>query len=277
LRTKCEQCGKVFTVKDSEFLTKVVCKKCGAEFIATFTEEKKDIEIADETSPKSAREEIIKEIKALRPLLEPILPALNAAVLNKQNESDTRLILDKILQDVLGYSIEDIKTEQKIQGKKADYVLSVDGKDIMVIEAKKAGMPLRDKQIFQATSYAAYSGIKWALLTNIAVWQLFRVTVVDKVKYIPMYSIDIRDGLSRVIDAQYFYLLTKKGMKKQTLLENLWIKIDALKYENIINTLLKDEILTAIAGSLSEEYGCKLSVKDVKKAIMVDVLQIESE
>jgi len=277
LRTKCEQCEKTFTIKDSEFLTKITCKNCGAEFTATFADEQKDIEITDEDSPKSARDAIIEEIKNLRPTLDPILPALNAAILNKQNESDTRLILDKILQDVLGYSIEEIKTEQKIQGKKADYVVSIDGKDTMVIEAKKAGMALRDKQVFQATSYAAYSGIKWAVLTNGPIWQLYRVTVIDKVKYIPMYSIDIRDGLSRVIDAQYFYLLSKNGMKKQSLLENLWVKIDALKYENIVSTLLKDEILSSIAGSLSDEFGCKLNIKDVKKALMVDVLQIEDD
>ncbi|MEE4359651.1 MAG: type I restriction enzyme HsdR N-terminal domain-containing protein [Desulfococcaceae bacterium] len=282
MRTQCNECGKKFTVEDNAFLTQINCKYCGAEFTATYAPENRDVDInvnghTDNTNAKTAKDEILEEIKAIKPNLAPILPAINAAILNKENESNTRLILDKILQDVLGYAIEDMKTEQKIQGKKADYVMSVEGKDVMVIEAKKAGMTLRDKQVFQATSYAAYSGIKWALLTNGAVWQLYRVTVMNKVKYIPMYSIDIREGLSRVRDAQYFYLLSKNGMKKQNLLENLWIKIDALRYDNLVNTLLKDEILTAIAESLTEEFGCRLTAREVKATLLTDILQIESK
>ena len=62
-----------------------------------------------------------------------------------------------MLQNILGYKIEDIKTEQKIEGRKADYVLSVKNEDVIVMEAKKIGMSLRDRHIFQATSYGAYS------------------------------------------------------------------------------------------------------------------------
>ncbi|MEZ5584637.1 MAG: hypothetical protein R3F37_19400 [Candidatus Competibacteraceae bacterium] len=79
--------------------------------------------------------------------------------------SQTRLLLDRILQDVLGYALsEDGMRARNSQGRTADYVLAPGGADALVIEAKRLGAPLRDKQIFQATSYAAYSGIRWALL-----------------------------------------------------------------------------------------------------------------
>jgi len=38
--------------------------------------------------------------------------------------------------DVLGYSINEIKTEQRIQGRRADYILSVGNSGEIVVEAK---------------------------------------------------------------------------------------------------------------------------------------------
>ncbi|HPE73188.1 MAG TPA: type I restriction enzyme HsdR N-terminal domain-containing protein [Candidatus Competibacter sp.] len=110
------------------------------------------------------------------------------------NESQSRLLLDRILQDVLGYALSEIKTEQKIQGRAADYVLAPGGIDALVIEAKRLGAPLRDKQIFQATSYAAYAGIRWALLTNIVNWQLYRVATENKVETDLVFAIDLQNG-----------------------------------------------------------------------------------
>jgi hypothetical protein len=53
-----------------------------------------------------------------------------------QNESSTRITLDHLQQDVLGYKMEEIKNEESIKGKKADYVLSARENNAIVIEAK---------------------------------------------------------------------------------------------------------------------------------------------
>ena len=59
------------------------------------------------------------------------------------NESNTRMILDRFFIDVLDYDINEVKAEQNIQGRRADYVLSANDSDVIVVEAKKAGMALR--------------------------------------------------------------------------------------------------------------------------------------
>ena len=55
----------------------------------------------------------------LKENLNNFLPQIECAVDAKINESNTRMILDKIFMDVLGYKMDDIKAEQKIQGRKA--------------------------------------------------------------------------------------------------------------------------------------------------------------
>ncbi len=278
MRTRCPECTKVFNIAQSDFLKTVTCHFCKKEFTAVAAIENKEIDLGEEDSStkKSIKTQVLEEIKEMRDHLNPLLPEVSAVVVNKGNESDTRLVLDKIFQQVLGYDISEIKTEQRIQGKRADYVLSVNGKDVMVVEAKRAGMNLGDKQIFQATAYAAYSGIRWALLTNGCIWQLYNVIVQNKVSYVPMYSVDIREGLNKIRDAQYFYLLSKSAMGKQSLLEKTWLKIDALRYENIVNTILQDEVTTKIAQLLSEEYGCNIQAKEVKSTLTHDVFQLDT-
>ena len=48
-----------------------------------------------------------------------ILPNIHSAVNDKLNESNTRMILDKIFIDILGYKMEELKAEQEIQGRRS--------------------------------------------------------------------------------------------------------------------------------------------------------------
>ncbi|MCP5425946.1 MAG: TerD family protein [Gammaproteobacteria bacterium] len=68
----------------------------------------------------------VEDIKRRYRLLQPLL---RRAAQGSPNESQSRLLLDRILQDVLGYELDEIKTEQKIQGRSADYVLAPTGQD----------------------------------------------------------------------------------------------------------------------------------------------------
>ncbi|MDQ5908616.1 MAG: hypothetical protein QG599_708 [Pseudomonadota bacterium] len=123
---------------------------------------------------RSLQDVLATQVEDIKTRYRMFSPLLKRAMQDSPNESQSRLLLDRILQDVLGYALNEIKTEQKIQGRVADYVLAPGGIDALVIEAKRLGAALRDKQIFQATSYAAYAGVRWALLTNVVNWQIYQ-------------------------------------------------------------------------------------------------------
>jgi stress response protein SCP2/predicted type IV restriction endonuclease len=210
-------------------------------------------------------EEIKTRYRAIQPLLKRVLQ-------DSPNESQSRLLLDRILQDVLGYSLGEIKTEQKIQGRAADYVLAPGGVDALVIEAKRIGAPLRDKQIFQATSYAAYAGIRWALLTNVVNWQLYRVATEDKVEADLVFALDLQGGLDG--DSAYrLMLLSKTGITRCELLDKLWRKKVALSQESLIAAILNEEVLNKIRAVLLRERGYPLTNQEIQDAIEREVLR----
>lgn len=214
----------------------------------------------------TARERLAEPIARLQAGLGIWLPAIRSALNQRQNESSTRLLLDRLLQDALGYPISSIKTEQNIQGRKADYVLIVDDRDALVIEVKRIGMSLKDRQIFQATAYGAYAGIRWALLTNLVEWQLYRVSVSDKIESHLVFSVDVRAGLDN--DAAYYLaLISREGLSRPDLLETLWSRINALSDESLIRVFLHERVLERIRRILSHQSGCALSVEEVQAAV----------
>jgi len=223
---------------------------------------------------RRASQEIIAEHMAIiQSKMKPLLPQIIASSNNGINESSTRLVLDRIFQDVLGYSIDEIKTEQKIQGRAADYVLSPDGRGTIVIEAKRAGTPLRQKQIFQATSYAAYSGIQWAILTNLTEWQFYKVSTVDKVDPHWVFTIDLNRGLDDE-NAYNLLLISKFGLARKGLIDKVWLKRVCLKAETLIAAILNDEVISKIRLIVGKETGGQITNDEIKRAIEMDVLKI---
>lgn len=208
----------------------------------------------------------------LRKDLKVFLPQIQSTVDQQANESNTRMILDRIFVDVFGYNIEEVKAEQKIQGRKADYVLTVGEIDALVVEAKKAGMPLRTKQIFQATSYGAYSGIKWALLTNLVTWQLYHISTQDKVEADMVFSIDLLPDFNQE-DAELLVLISRYGMQRKSLLEKLCNEVRALSHESVIRAILTEDVINKIRLIIRKDTGCNIN-NDAIQNVLEEILQV---
>ncbi|MGR6035791.1 MAG: TerD family protein [Candidatus Nitrosoglobus sp.] len=230
--------------------------------------------LSQEKQARRSRQEVIDEQKNLiREGLQTYLPYINHALEKNQNESGTRMILDRLLHEALGYKMEEIKSEESIKGKRADYVLSIREDDVIVIEAKRINSRLNDRQIFQATSYGAHSGIKWALLTNVVSWQLYRITACDgTIESHLVFDVDIRNGLDDET-IHCLYLISRYGIKRKGLLEQLWVKASLLTQDSLINAILSEEVISRIRIFLNKESECKLTDKEVHIALERFVLQ----
>lgn len=210
----------------------------------------------------------------VRTRLKALLPQIVSALQMGANESSSRLILDKILQQVLGYSLEEIKAEQRIEGRSADYVLSPGGQDMVVIEAKRIGGPLKEKQIFQATSYAAYAGIKWAILTNVVVWRLYKISTTDKIEPHLVFTVDLQKGVSEDA-AHHLTLISRAAIVRKTPLDRLWLLRRALSTESLISAILHEEVLARIRKVVAQENGIQLDLADIKSAVERDILKLD--
>ena len=291
MHTKCpnSECGQEYKIKSEMVGVTARCRKCNSVFEIqpfekkviidlgedVFSDEVSEDDTNDEKRGRRSSQEIIQEkIEDIRIAVNEMMPLLSNALERKENESNTRLILNKMLQKVLGYSIEDMKTEQKIEGRKADYVLSIKGEDSLVIEAKRIGANLREQQIFQATSYGAQSGIKWVVLTNAVVWQLYHISTCDRIETDLVFTIELRDGLDDD-EAYFFYLISKDGMSRKNLLLNLWQKISTLCYDNIVTAILSEDVISKIRSTLSKQTGFnKVTNDDVRNVIEENIFQL---
>jgi len=281
------ECKQTYNIKSEMLGATARCKRCNTVFkLVEYIEPVKEITLIlpEEPAPKQPEEQSERKRRTAQEVLNEkfdhitaevnkILPLLMDSLEKKGNESDTRMLLDSILQYVLGYDFNEIKTEQKIEGRRADYVLSIKDENVIVLEAKKIGMTLRVNQIFQATAYGAYAGIKWVVLTNALVWQLYRISTGEKIEYDLVFTIDLLDGLDRQ-EAEYFYLISKDGMSRKNLLEQRWQKIRALSNENIINVLLDEEVLTKIRTTLTKRTGYKVTNEELRKILEENILEL---
>lgn len=222
------------------------------------------------TNRLPSKREWTKRAVKLQQALQKFLPQINAAVANNANESNTRMILDRILLDVFGYSMEEVKAEQKIQGRKADYVLAVDEEDVIVGESKRAGLTLRDKHVFQATSYGAYSGIRWALLTNLSTWQIYHISMQNIVDANLVFSVNLLPEIS-LEDCEKLVLISRFGMMQKGALERCWREVSALTRENLIQAILTEDVVKAIRIAIRRDTGCNFD-NDLIQQTLLDVL-----
>jgi len=118
------------------------------------------------------KEKLVQEIERLRSQL----PKLRRARLK---ETQTRTIVIQPLLEALGWDVRDLSQVEEehptVDGKSVDYALKLEGRPVLLVEAKPLGDDLKDiKAITQVVSYAANEGIQWCVLTNGVKWQVYR-------------------------------------------------------------------------------------------------------
>jgi hypothetical protein len=132
---------------------------------------------------------------------------------------------------------------------------------------KKAGMALRDKQIFQATSYGAYSGIRWALLTNLLEWQLYRISTHEKVEADLVFSLKFSATIS-LQDVERMALLSRPFLNHKNIeIERLWRDGNALSVEIIGGILLTDDIVSKVRSIIKRDTDCNVTNEQVRVVV----------
>ncbi|EGV28593.1 stress protein [Thiorhodococcus drewsii AZ1] len=215
---------------------------------------------------KTRQQALMERAAELQKALRSLMPLIQAATESQCNESNTRMVIDRMLMEAFGYSMDEVKAEQRIQGRKADYVLSVDSEDLMVGEAKRAGMSLRDKHIFQATSYGAYSGIRWAFLTNLTTWQVYHISAHDKVEANLVFSVDLQPDIS-LDDCARLALISRYGLARKRLLEQHWNEVNALARENVIRAILTEDVINRLRIVIKRDSGCNFDNEQVQQVV----------
>jgi len=209
----------------------------------------------------------------VRKPLKKFIPHLVAARDQNLNEADIVVRLIKVLEDVLGYDgLSEITREMNLKDKYVDLAVKVDGTVKFLIEAKSAGTELRDRHIEQAERYAAENNIRWVLLTNGIVWNLYHLTFEEGIEYARAFSIDITTDLDQC--AECLGLLHRTSVRKNGL-DDFWAHRVALGPASIGRALFHENTLRLMRREVRKREGLAIDEEDLAKALH-DMLSIES-
>jgi len=201
----------------------------------------------------------------IRRALRKLSPVMLKAQQDNLNEADTVQRLVMFFEQVLGYDpLTEITREAQVKDKYVDIAIKIDGAVKFLVEAKAAGIDLRDRHIEQAKAYAAEANIRWVVLTNGVIWSLYHLTFEEGLEYERLFLADLA---SQDIDeaAALLALLHRREIRAEAH-EEFWTKHTALSPQSLAKSLYTDTTLRAIRRDIRKREGILIDEEDLAAA-----------
>lgn len=148
-------------------------------------------------------------------------PKILAGAIDRDiNEADTVVIVTDFLSEVLGFDkySGEITTEFSIRSTFCDLAVKVGGKVLYLLEVKAIGLALKEGHLRQAVDYAANHGVEWVVLTNGAMWNVYKVRFEKPIAHELVLSLDLVNAQHRDADlVERLFLLSKEGLAKSAI------------------------------------------------------------
>lgn len=192
---------------------------------------------------------------------------------SRLDESATRIMTNSFLTEILGYTeLHEIKTEYRIRGEYADYVVQVGRKKHFVVEVKSISIDLNEKHLRQSLNYAANEGIDWILLLNGRQIELYRVNFTKPIASALVFSIDLLEKSDYKKAPEILVYLTKKSIERNEL-NDFWARVTALSPVTIAKILYSEQFVRDIRNSLKRDTGIYFQLDDVANALLTTITQ----
>ena len=186
------------------------------------------------------------------------------------SESDTVVIIADFLSDALGYNkYQHITTEFSIRGTFVDLAVRVDSDIRFLIEAKAINSELRDSHVKQAIDYGANHGIEWVVLTNGAVWRVYKIHFEKPINKSLVCEVDMLAESRQTDDlVECFGNLSREGFSKGSMAELLQQKQITSKFA-VASILISDAMLNQLRRDVRRLSGINVD-PDVLYATLVN-------
>lgn len=220
------------------------------------------------TIPSKVQDRLSAGIKRFQPIL-------NSAKSRDVNESDTVTIITDMLADVFGYDkYSEITSEYVIRSTFVDLAIKLDGKAQMLIEVKAIGLDLKDAFVKQAVDYAANQGIEWVVLTNAAIWQIYKVTFGKPIGQDLVLQIDFTNlSPKNLTHLESLYLLTKEGLGR-SVLGDYHTQRQALSRFFIGAIVLSEPVLDVVRRELRKiSPDVKIDNEQIKDVLVQEIIK----
>lgn len=223
------------------------------------------------TIPAKVKNRLVEQVKRFKPI---VTRARDKDV----NESDTVAIITDILSDVFGYEkYSEITSEFAIKRTYCDLALKIDGQPRILLEAKAAGLNLKEQHIKQAVDYGSNSGIEWVVLTNAVHWMVYRIIFGKPVSSELVYDFDFAQiNTKKESDIELLYYLTKEAMSRsgKAYLDEFHSHKQILNKYTVSQLLLTDPVLDAIRKTVKKvSPDVKATNEEIQRIISEEIIK----
>ncbi len=197
------------------------------------------------------------------------------------SEADTVTVINDILADVCGYDkYHEVTSQYAIRGTYVDLAVKVDNDIRFLVEAKAIGIELKDIHVKQAIDYAANEGIEWVVLSNGAMWRVYKVHFGQPIEKILVCEVDLLT-LSPKSDEllECFGNLSREGFSKGNMADLLHQKQVTNKF-TVAALLISDELLDDLRKEIRRLSGVKVDVDYLQSLLSNEIIKrdlIDSE
>ena len=201
------------------------------------------------TIPAKVKTRLIDGVKRFKPI---VVKARDKDV----NESDTVAIITDMLSDVFGYEkYSDITSEFAIKKTYCDLAIKIGDQPRLLLEAKAAGLNLKEQYIKQAVDYGSNSGVEWVVLTNSVHWMVYRIIFGKPVVSELVYDFDFTQiNPKKDADLEMLFYLTKEAIAKsgKSYLDEFHSHKQILNKYTISQVLLSEPVLDSIRKTIKK-------------------------
>lgn len=200
---------------------------------------------------------------------------LNDLIARDANEGDTRMLVNRMLTDVLGYDeFGELTTEYAVKGEFADYGIRIDRDLVAFVEVKRVATKLGAKHLRQAEMYAVNEGVEWIILTNGADWRAYHLSAGLPVEIDLALEVNlVGDATPGQKAAQLFYL-SRESLKRRQI-DELWKARRATSPKSLAAVMVSAAVTEAVRKELRRTTGQKVDAAEIKRLLAETVVRPE--
>lgn len=192
------------------------------------------------------------------------------------SEADTVTVVNDMLADVCGYDkYHEVTGQYAIRGTYVDLAVKVDDAVRFLIEVKAIGTELKDGHIKQAIDYAANVGLEWVVLTNGAVWRIYKVHFGQPIEKILVCDVDVLACAPKSDSvADCFGHLSREAFSKDAMASLLHQKQVTNKF-TVAALLTSDAVVDGMRKEIRRLSGVRVEPDYLRNMLTEDVIKRE--
>jgi predicted type IV restriction endonuclease len=157
-----------------------------------------------------------------------------------------------------------------------DLAVKLEGKLALLIEVKAIGLDLKDGHVKQAVDYAANQGIEWVILTNGAIWRIYKIFFCQPISTEIVYECDFLSmNAKNRAQVENLFLFAKEGQNK-SVLQDFHAQRQAKSRYVLAAVVLSDGVIEVVRRELRRVFpDVKVGADELRSELVLEVLKRE--